>query len=99
MTDRNTYGTSDDGHWKHRRLQKQNGEPSLPSACRVTRGLSGMLLIVAVDTETGETKIFDRLSGTSLVDAVSCQLRSTRHMASSHDRWTALHGWRCAFVG
>jgi NTE family protein len=30
-----------------------------------------MLLIVAVDTETGETKIFDRLSGTSLVDAVS----------------------------
>jgi NTE family protein len=31
----------------------------------------GMLLIVAVDTETGETKIFDRLSGTSLVDAVS----------------------------
>ena len=32
---------------------------------------NGMLLIVAVDTETGETKIFDRLSGTSLVDAVS----------------------------
>jgi NTE family protein len=32
---------------------------------------SGMLLIVAVDTETGETKIFDRLSGTSLIDAVS----------------------------
>jgi NTE family protein len=31
----------------------------------------GMLLIVAVDTKTGETKIFDRLSGTSLVDAVS----------------------------
>ncbi len=31
----------------------------------------GMLLIVAVDTETGETKIFDRLSGTSLVDAVA----------------------------
>jgi NTE family protein len=31
----------------------------------------GMLLIVAVDTETGETKIFDRLSGTSLIDAVS----------------------------
>ena len=31
----------------------------------------GMLLIVAVDTETGQTKIFDRLSGTSLVDAVS----------------------------
>ena len=30
-----------------------------------------MLLIVAVDTETGETKIFDRLSGTSLVDAVA----------------------------
>ena len=30
-----------------------------------------MLLIVAVDTETGETEIFDRLSGTSLVDAVS----------------------------
>ena len=30
-----------------------------------------MLLIVAVDAETGETKIFDRLSGTSLVDAVS----------------------------
>ena len=29
------------------------------------------LLIVAVDAETGETKIFDRLSGTSLVDAVS----------------------------
>jgi NTE family protein len=29
------------------------------------------LLIVAVDTETGETKIFDRLCGTSLVDAVS----------------------------
>ena len=32
---------------------------------------NSMLLIVAVDTETGETKIFDRLSGTSLVDAVS----------------------------
>jgi NTE family protein len=32
---------------------------------------NGMLLIVAVDTETGETRIFDRLSGTSLVDAVS----------------------------
>jgi NTE family protein len=32
---------------------------------------NGMLLIVAVDTETGETKIFDRLSGTTLVDAVS----------------------------
>jgi NTE family protein len=31
----------------------------------------GMLLIVAVDTETGETRIFDRLSGTSLVDAVA----------------------------
>ncbi len=30
-----------------------------------------LLLIVAVDAETGETKIFDRLSGTSLVDAVS----------------------------
>jgi NTE family protein len=30
-----------------------------------------MLLIVAVDTETGEIKIFDRLSGTTLVDAVS----------------------------
>lgn len=30
-----------------------------------------MLLIVAVDTETGETRIFDRLSGTSLVDAVA----------------------------
>jgi NTE family protein len=30
-----------------------------------------MLLIVAVDTETGETRIFDRLSGTTLVDAVS----------------------------
>jgi NTE family protein len=29
------------------------------------------LLIVAVDTETGEIKIFDRLSGTELVDAVS----------------------------
>ena len=32
---------------------------------------NGMLLIVAVDTETGETKIFDRITGTSLVDAVS----------------------------
>lgn len=32
---------------------------------------NGMLLIVAVDAETGETKIFDRLSGTNLVDAVS----------------------------
>ena len=32
---------------------------------------NSMLLIVAVDTETGETKIFDRLSGTSLVDAVA----------------------------
>jgi NTE family protein len=32
---------------------------------------SSMLLIVAVDTESGETKIFDRLSGTSLVDAVA----------------------------
>ena len=32
---------------------------------------NSMLLIVAVDTETGETKIFDRLSGTTLVDAVS----------------------------
>jgi NTE family protein len=32
---------------------------------------NGLLLIVAVDTETGETKIFDRLSGTDLVDAVS----------------------------
>jgi NTE family protein len=32
---------------------------------------NGMLLIVAVDAESGETKIFDRLSGTSLVDAVS----------------------------
>jgi NTE family protein len=32
---------------------------------------NGLLLIVAVDTETGETKIFDRLSGTTLVDAVS----------------------------
>jgi len=32
---------------------------------------NGMLLIVAVDAETGETKIFDRLCGTSLVDAVS----------------------------
>jgi NTE family protein len=32
---------------------------------------NSLLLIVAVDTETGETKIFDRLSGTSLVDAVS----------------------------
>ena len=32
---------------------------------------NGMLLIVAVDTETGETRIFDRLSGTTLVDAVS----------------------------
>jgi NTE family protein len=31
----------------------------------------GMLLIVAVDTETGDTRIFDHLSGTSLVDAVS----------------------------
>jgi NTE family protein len=31
----------------------------------------GMLLIVAVDTETGETKIFDRPSGISLVDAVA----------------------------
>jgi NTE family protein len=30
-----------------------------------------MLLIVAVDTETGEIKLFDRLSGTDLVDAVS----------------------------
>jgi NTE family protein len=30
-----------------------------------------MLLIVAVDAETGEIKIFDRLSGTTLVDAVS----------------------------
>ena len=30
-----------------------------------------MLLIVAVDTETGEIKIFDRLSGTNLVDAVA----------------------------
>ncbi len=30
-----------------------------------------MLLIAAVDTETGETRIFDRLSGTNLVDAVS----------------------------
>ncbi len=29
-----------------------------------------MLLIVAVDTETGEIKLFDRLSGTDLVDAV-----------------------------
>jgi NTE family protein len=32
---------------------------------------NSMLLIVAVDTESGETKIFDRLSGTSLVDAVA----------------------------
>ena len=32
---------------------------------------NSMLLIVAVDTETGETKIFDRISGTTLVDAVS----------------------------
>jgi NTE family protein len=32
---------------------------------------NGLLLIVAVDTETGETRIFDRLSGTTLVDAVS----------------------------
>jgi NTE family protein len=32
---------------------------------------NSMLLIVAVDTETGEIKIFDRLSGTELVDAVS----------------------------
>jgi NTE family protein len=32
---------------------------------------NSMLLIVAVDTETGESKIFDRLSGASLVDAVS----------------------------
>jgi NTE family protein len=32
---------------------------------------SGVLLIVAVDTETGETKIFDRLSGTTLIDAVA----------------------------
>jgi NTE family protein len=31
----------------------------------------GMLLIVAVDTKTGETRIFDRSSGTSLVDAVA----------------------------
>jgi NTE family protein len=30
-----------------------------------------MLLIVAVDTETGETQIFDRFSGIDLVDAVS----------------------------
>jgi NTE family protein len=30
-----------------------------------------MLLIVAVDTESGEIKTFDRLSGTNLVDAVS----------------------------
>ena len=27
-----------------------------------------------------------------------CQLRSTRHMASCHHRWTTLHGWRGAFV-
>jgi NTE family protein len=32
---------------------------------------NGLLLIVAVDTETGGTRIFDRLSGTTLVDAVS----------------------------
>src|ERR1700677_3130834 len=32
---------------------------------------NGMLLIVAVDAETGETKIFDRLTGTNLIDAVS----------------------------
>jgi NTE family protein len=32
---------------------------------------NSMLLIVAVDTETGEIKIFDRLSETELVDAVS----------------------------
>jgi NTE family protein len=32
---------------------------------------NSMLLIVAVDTESGETKIFDRLSGTTLVDAVA----------------------------
>jgi NTE family protein len=32
---------------------------------------NSMLLIVAVDTETGETKTFDRLSGTNLIDAVS----------------------------
>jgi NTE family protein len=32
---------------------------------------NSMLLIVTVDTETGETRIFDRLSGTTLVDAVS----------------------------
>src|ERR1700677_4049339 len=32
---------------------------------------NSMLLIVAVDTETGEIKLFDRLSGTDLVDAVS----------------------------
>jgi NTE family protein len=30
-----------------------------------------LLRITAVDTETGETRIFDRLSGTSLVDAVA----------------------------
>src|SRR3984885_4930989 len=32
---------------------------------------NSMLLIVAVDAKTGETKTFDRLSGTSLVDAAS----------------------------
>jgi NTE family protein len=30
-----------------------------------------LLRIIAVDTETGETRIFDRLSGTGLVDAVA----------------------------
>ena len=60
---------------------------------------NGALLIVAVDARNRRDQNIRSLLRNKSCRCGRCQLRRTRHMASGHDRWKALHGWRRTFVG